>query len=43
VSDRAAEQLVARGKDLGLPARPPGFKHRTPAMHVGARVIPHRA
>jgi choline dehydrogenase-like flavoprotein len=42
VSERAAAQLVARGKDLGLPARPRGFKHRTPGMHVGPRVIPHR-
>jgi cholesterol oxidase len=43
VSERAAEQLVARGNDLGLPARPRGFKHRTPGEHVGPRVIPHRA
>jgi cholesterol oxidase len=43
VSERAAEHLVARGKDLGLPARPRGFKHGTPAVHVGARVVPHRA
>ena len=42
VSERAAAQLTARGKDLGLPARPRGFKHRTPGMHVGPRVIPHR-
>jgi choline dehydrogenase-like flavoprotein len=30
VSERCAEQLVAAGGDLGLPARPPGFTPHTP-------------
>jgi enediyne biosynthesis protein E9 len=42
VSERAAEQLVRRGEDLGLPPRPPGFAHRTPAEIVGPRVVPKR-
>ena len=40
VAERAADRLVARGADLGLPARPAGFRHRPPAVHVGERVIP---
>jgi hypothetical protein len=42
VSERAAAALVRRAGDLGLPARPAGFRPRTPAVHVGERVIPHR-
>jgi choline dehydrogenase-like flavoprotein len=42
VSERAAEQLVGRAGDLGLPARPHGFMPGTPAVHVGERVVPHR-
>ncbi len=42
VAERAAERLVARGGDLGLPSRPPGFRHRTPGVHVGERVHPGR-
>jgi choline dehydrogenase-like flavoprotein len=42
VSERAAEELVRRGEDLGLPARPPGFVHRTPSEIVGPRVVPAR-
>jgi len=42
VSERAADHLTARGHELGLPARPPGFRHKTPGLHVGERVIPHR-
>jgi cholesterol oxidase len=42
VSERAAEQLVARAAQLGLPARPRGFRPGTPAVHVGERVIPRR-
>jgi hypothetical protein len=42
VSERAANALTARGHELGLPARPKGFRHGTPAVHVGERVIPHR-
>jgi hypothetical protein len=40
VSERAAATLVARGAQLGLPAAPAGFKHRTPGVYVGERVIP---
>jgi enediyne biosynthesis protein E9 len=41
VSERAAEGLVARATDLGLPAAPAGFKGgRTPPVHVGDRVVP---
>src|SRR5436305_8104605 len=43
VSERAAEHLIARAGDLGLPKRPPGFRPRRPAVHVGPRVIPHRS
>jgi len=42
VSERAADALTARGHELGLPARPKGFKHGTPAVHVGERVVPKR-
>ena len=42
VVERAAEALVARGHDLGLPAKPKGFRHRTPSQYVGERVIPDR-
>jgi hypothetical protein len=40
VCERAAEELVRRGTDFGLPERPPGFAHRAPAQIVGERVIP---
>jgi choline dehydrogenase-like flavoprotein len=41
VSERAAEGIVRRSRDLGLPAAPPGFKGgRTPPVHVGDRVVP---
>src|SRR5919199_6996399 len=43
VSERAAELLTRRGHELGLPKRPKGFRHRTPAVHVGERVIPDRS
>ena len=42
VSERAADHLTARGHELGLPARPKGFRHRAPGLHVGERVIPNR-
>src|SRR5436190_6603130 len=42
VSERAAEHLLARAGDLGLPKRPRGFKPGRPAVHVGPRVIPHQ-
>jgi choline dehydrogenase-like flavoprotein len=42
VSERAADALTARGHQLGLPRRPKGFQHGTPAVHVGARVVPKR-
>jgi choline dehydrogenase-like flavoprotein len=41
VSERAAEGIVTRSRDLGLPAAPQGFKGgRTPPVHVGDRVVP---
>jgi enediyne biosynthesis protein E9 len=40
VSERAAERLVNRADDLGLPKPPPGFTPRTPDVHVGDRVLP---
>ena len=41
VSERAAEGLVRRSRDLGLPAPPPGYKGgKTPPVHVGERVVP---
>jgi enediyne biosynthesis protein E9 len=39
LSERCAEAVVARGADLGLPARPPGFRHRRPRRIVGERVV----
>jgi choline dehydrogenase-like flavoprotein len=42
VSERAAEGIVKRGPDLGLPKSPPGFKAgKTPPLHVGDRVVPN--
>jgi enediyne biosynthesis protein E9 len=40
VSERAAEALVIRAGGLGLPARPRGFRARTPTEIVGPRVVP---
>jgi enediyne biosynthesis protein E9 len=40
VAERAADQLTSRGPDLGLPARPTGFHHKTPGVIVGERVVP---
>ena len=40
VSERCAERLVARGAEVGLPARPKSFVPRTPPEHVGERVVP---
>src|SRR4051794_26039795 len=41
VSERAAEGIVMRSRDLGLPAPPAGFKSGvTPPVHVGDRVVP---
>jgi choline dehydrogenase-like flavoprotein len=42
LSERAAEQLVRRSGDLGLPPAPPGFRPGTPGVHVGERVVPGR-
>ena len=42
VSERAADHLTAIGYQLGLPKRPKGFRHLTPGLHVGERVIPKR-
>jgi enediyne biosynthesis protein E9 len=39
VSERCAEALVARAGDLGLPARPGGFRARIPDEIVGERVV----
>jgi choline dehydrogenase-like flavoprotein len=41
VSERAAEQLIARSADFGLPAAPKGFRPGNPGVHVGERVVPH--
>jgi enediyne biosynthesis protein E9 len=41
ISERAAEGIVRRARDLGLPAAPTGFKGgTTPPVHVGDRVVP---
>jgi choline dehydrogenase-like flavoprotein len=41
VSERAAEGIVKRASDLGLPKSPHGFKGgKTPPVHVGDRVVP---
>ena len=43
VSERCADALVNRGADLGLPARAPGYRQRTPEEIIGPRVVPARA
>jgi enediyne biosynthesis protein E9 len=40
VSERAAEQLINRAEDFGLPKPPADFKPSTPDVYVGDRVIP---
>lgn len=41
ISERAAEGIVKRAHDLGLPAAPHGFRGgATPPVHVGDRVVP---
>src|SRR4051794_847487 len=41
VSERAAEGIVKRSHELGLPAAPAGFRGgTTPPVHVGDRVVP---
>jgi choline dehydrogenase-like flavoprotein len=42
VCERAAARLVRRAADYGLPAAPPGFRHRPPGVVVGERVVPGR-
>jgi choline dehydrogenase-like flavoprotein len=42
VCERAAAKLVTRAADFGLPAPPPGLKHRPPGVHVGPRMKPGR-
>jgi hypothetical protein len=42
VCERAAERLTARAHELGLPMRPPGFRHRTPRRVLGERYVPRR-
>jgi enediyne biosynthesis protein E9 len=39
LAERCAARLVARGADLGLPARPEGFRHRVPRRILGERVV----
>jgi cholesterol oxidase len=43
VCERAAAKLVERSADYGLPKAPPGFRHRTPGVFVGERVVPAAA
>jgi choline dehydrogenase-like flavoprotein len=44
VSERAAEGIVRRSRDLGLPAAPASFTGgKTPPVHVGDRVVPKLA
>ncbi len=40
VCERAAAKLVKRAGDYGLPARPQGFRHRPPGVHLGPRLHP---
>jgi choline dehydrogenase-like flavoprotein len=40
VCERAAALLTKRAADFDLPARPAGFRHRPPGVHVGERVRP---
>lgn len=41
IAVRAAEGIVRRSADLGLPAAPAGFRGgKTPALRVGDRVVP---
>jgi choline dehydrogenase-like flavoprotein len=40
VSERAAARLVGHADDYGLPPKPAGFRHRTPAQIIGPRVHP---
>ncbi len=42
VAERAADALVRRAGDYGLPAPPAGFRPHVPAVHVGERVVPAR-
>jgi hypothetical protein len=42
VCERAAHHLTRRAADLGLPAPPPGFRHRRPGLHVGERARPRQ-
>jgi len=42
VSERCAENLVARAAELGLPKRPASLRFRTPPQHIGERVVPRR-
>jgi hypothetical protein len=39
VSERCADSLVHRAADLGLPARPQGFRPGIPSMILGDRVV----
>jgi cholesterol oxidase len=43
VAERACEQLIARGADYGLPARPAGFSPGVPGVTLGPHTEPHRS
>jgi hypothetical protein len=43
VSERAAEQLVQRSENYGLPKAPRGFRPQTSGEYVGDRVVPARS
>jgi len=43
VVERAAEQLIARGGDFGLPVAPAGFKPGIPGVFLGPHTEPVRA
>jgi choline dehydrogenase-like flavoprotein len=42
VAERSVEQLIARGADYSLPARPAGFRPGVPAVNIGPHVPPRR-
>ena len=42
VAERSVEQLIARGADYSLPARPAGFRPGVPAVNIGPHVTARR-
>jgi choline dehydrogenase-like flavoprotein len=42
LSERAAERLVNRAGELGLPATPAHLRAQAPPEHIGARIVPHQ-